>query len=82
VQAGAPSRVRPGAANCGWRSRERRAAAERLAVVHTVSLFFSFFSKLNSAKFVVILVHINLDVNLVGIDFANKVVNMCDEFSR
>jgi hypothetical protein len=31
---------------------------------------------------VVILVRIDLTVNLVGIDFANKVVNMCDEFAR
>jgi hypothetical protein len=57
--------------SCDRRSRERwcerRAAAERPAVVHALSFFI--FSKLNSAKMVVILVRIDLAVNLVGIDF-------------
>jgi hypothetical protein len=41
-----------------------------------------FFSKLNSASMVVNRMRVNIAVNLVRIDFANKAVNMCGEFAR
>jgi hypothetical protein len=38
--------------------------------------------KLNSASMVVNRMRVNIVVNLVRIDFANKAVNMCDEYAR
>jgi hypothetical protein len=47
-----------------------------------VSYFFLIFFQIELSSIFVILLHIDLVVNLVRIDFATKFVNMCDEFAR